>query len=70
MYVISKGNFSMNVKNVLMSRWCVYLLMVVAIAIDICDKRYDGACALGSDEMQWWRGLKGGMVLINGRALH
>lgn len=64
MYVISKGNFSMNVKNVLMSRWCVYLLMVVAIAIDICDKRYDGACALGSDEMQWWRGLKGGMVLI------
>lgn len=54
----------MNVKNVLMSRWCVYLLMAVAIAIDICDKRYDGACALGSDEMQWWRGLKGGMVLI------
>ena len=51
-------------KKVAMARWCVYMLMVVAIAIDICDKRYDGACAMGSDEMQWWRGLKGGMILI------
>lgn len=45
-------------RSVLLSRWLVYILMVVAISFEICVKLYDSATAMGSGEMQWCYGLK------------
>lgn len=49
--------------RILLSRWCGYILMIVAISLDVCVKLYDSAVAMGSNDMLWCRDMRSEMIL-------